>query len=42
MVCGTLLSTLFHDEDVRFITGHCRSYDDVVLITRKMLELHPV
>ena len=37
-----ILSPLFHDVDVRLITGHCPSYDGVVLITGKMLELQPV
>ena len=41
-LCGTLVSTLFYDVDVRLITGHRRSYDGVVLITGKMLELQPV
>ena len=42
LLCGTLLPTLFHDVDVRLITGHCPSYDGAVLITGRMLELQPV
>ena len=41
-LCGTLVLTLFHDVDVRLITGHCPGYDCIVLITWKMLELQPV
>ena len=39
LLCGTLVSTLFHDVDVRLITWHSPSFDGVVLITGKMLEL---
>ena len=42
LLCGTLVSTLFHDVDARLITGYCSSYHDVVLIAGKMLELQPV
>ena len=41
-LCGTLVLTLFHDVDVRLMTGHCPGYDCIVLITWKMLELQPV
>ena len=42
LLCGTLVSTLFHDVDDRLITGQCPSYAGVVLIIGKMLELQSV
>ena len=36
LLCGTLVSTLFHDVDDRLITGQCPRYDGVVLITGRL------
>ena len=39
LLCGILVSTPFHDADDRLIAGQNPSYDGVVLVTGKMLEV---
>ena len=41
LLCGMLVSTLFHDGD-RLITGQSPSYDGVVLTTGNVLKLQLV